>query len=302
MRHHFLGWITPEGQPVSATELASLDTAPWMKVRSLEVLRPHPFTLDRYTLYSYSHPDPVLERPFLIPLEVVFRFGMPQGSSLEKRLAQNPHYYAELGLSTPPVKETLFERPVLEFFTKLEPKDRFLTPQEAFLIAGLSEPDFRHLYDMALLASLWLYQVFAAKGITLWDGKFEFAWTPQGLMLVDSIGPDELRLMVDGVHLSKEVIRQFYTHTPWEMAVREAKQRALSQPGSNWKAICQTQLGQTPLPLSARQKELVDNLYGALANHLLETPIVPTAMPLADVLTHLQQSVAVNDAACAARP
>jgi len=278
LHHHFLGWTDTDGSPLTENQLNGLSHAPLMKLLAVEVVRPRSFSLDQYTLYDY---DLTTSSPFLIPLEVVFRFGMPQGSSLNKRLDSNPHYYAELGLSAPPAASTFFERPVIEFFTKLEPKDRFLSVQEAFLISGLTEEQFAILYDTAMLAALWLYAAFAATGIELWDGKFEFAWSTDGLMMVDSIGPDEVRLIYRDVHLSKEAIRQFYRGTPWEIACRKAKLES----GSDWKKVCSEQ----PLPLEFSQKRVVNNLYGTILNHYLNSSIIPTQMFLDEVVVTLQE-------------
>jgi phosphoribosylaminoimidazole-succinocarboxamide synthase len=294
LNHHFLGWVDKNTNPLEPGQFPSLETAPLMKVNSLDVSRPKPFTVDQSTLYQYDTPSTASGRPFLIPLEVIFRFGMPEGSSLEKRLARNPHYYAELGLSEAPRQNTWFERPVIEFFTKLEPTDRFLPLQEAFLISGLTEAQFKNLYETTVLLSLWLFNTFAKKGIELWDGKFEFAWSPEGLMLVDSIGPDELRLKYKGVHLSKEVIRQFYRGSAWELAVKEAQARAKSQPGTDWKVLCIEQLGETPKPLSAEEKRLVDNLYATLVNYCLDSSVVPATMTFDEVVSALKQEQPVG--------
>ncbi len=287
--HHFLGWVSDAGHTISESDLPTVKSAPLMQVAALEVNRPRPFVLDHQTLYRYDGLEEHHNASFLIPLEVVFRFGMPEGSSLKKRLAQDPNYSATLGLSKMPEENILFERPVIEFFTKLEPLDRFLPLQEAFVISGLSEVQFTQLYEQTVLLALWLYDCFAQKGIALWDGKFEFAWSPEGLMLVDSIGPDELRLKVDGVHLSKEMIRQFYRGTSWEKALQTAKKQYQSHPGTDWKAYCQTELGQSPQPLVSTQKALVDNLYGSLANRVFEKSLVETSMTFEEMILALKQ-------------
>ncbi len=297
LRHHFLGWVNSQGQPLTEAQLSEATEPPLLKVRSIEVNPPAAFTLDQYSLFDYSRHSSSSKRPQLIPLEVVFRFGMPEGSSLEARLNQDDLYFHRLGLSEPPVSNRFFERPVIECFTKLEPTDRFLTPQEALTLSGLTGKQFALLYDTTLLLSLWLYDFFAKHQIELWDGKFEFAWSPdEGLLLVDSIGPDELRLKYEGVHLSKEVIRQFYRNTPWEKAVREAKQLAKLEPGADWKAICENRLGMRPDPLTPSQKQVVDSLYGALANLCLERPRITTTLDFQGVISALksQQTAGVH--------
>ncbi len=287
LAHHCHGLVDTHGTRIPFDTLSAITDPPFMKVTAIDVTRPRAFTLDHHTLYQYDSSEKTASQPFLIPLEVIFRFGMPGGSSLEGRLAKNPAYAYELGLSSPPEKNVMFERPVIEFFTKLEPQDRFLPVQEAFLISGLAEQQFTNLYETATLVSLWLFERFAQKGIELWDGKLEFAWSPQGLMLVDSIGPDELRLIYQGVHLSKELIRQFYRNTPWEKAVQEAKQISQSQPGSDWRKICTEQLQSTPQPFSAEQRELVDSLYGSILNHFMGETVVQVPLTLTDLVSRM---------------
>jgi phosphoribosylaminoimidazole-succinocarboxamide synthase len=291
LRHHFLGWCTKEAHPLELSDLAMSASAPLMQVAAIAIHPPEPFTADQQTLYRY--PAVVNGQPRLIPLEVVFRFGMTEGSSLPSRLQSNPNYFAELGLTERPQTNQPFSRPVVEFFTKLEPKDRFVSYQEAFLLAGISPAEFESLIQTTLFCALWLYHRFDQCGMTLWDGKFEFAWTPDGIQLVDSIGPDELRLTKGGVSLSKEVLRQVYRTTPdladWPRAVQKAKDLAASLPGTDWQALCRNQLGQSPKPLPPEWKLVVDSLYGALTNTIVGQNVVACDLTLDDVIAHIQQ-------------
>ncbi len=291
MNSHFLGWIHPEtGESLSLSDMASLEPAPLMKVQAIEVHRPERIVLDHQVGYDYSRPalqNQHIDVPRLIPLEVIFRFGMPEGSSLQQRLDNIPDYAQTLGLSEIPEANQYFERPVLEFFTKLESTDRFLSSQEALLLSGLNAQLFHRLYDTALLLALWLFNCFHQCPIELWDGKFEFAIGPNGIILVDSIGPDELRLKHRGVHLSKEAIRQFYRGSTWEKALKEAKAKSLLNPHADWKALCIDYMQTLPAPLSPKGKAWVDNLYGAIANTVIGTPIIPQSRTLADLIQEL---------------
>ncbi len=288
--HNFEGLVDRHARPITKEDVTLPETQPLMRVRSVEIPRPRTFVVDQQTIYQYETNNTSGRiRPTLVPLEVIFRFGMPEGSSLKKRLSADPMYYTTLGLTTPPEENVIFERPVIEFFTKLEPEDRFLSPQEAFMISGLTEHQFKALYETTLLVALWLFDVFSYKRIQLWDGKFEFAISEDGLMLVDSIGPDELRLKAEGVHLSKEVIRQFYRGDAWEEAVKKAKAMAASRPGVDWKQICREELGQEPRPLSAQEKHLVENLYAALTNRVMDQEAVPAEMAFDEVVSALQE-------------
>jgi phosphoribosylaminoimidazole-succinocarboxamide synthase len=144
-----------------------------------------------------------------------------------------------------------------------------LSIQEALLISNLTPQQFEELIEFGYQLSLGLFNIFAEKGIELWDGKFEFAISEEGLMLVDSIGPDELRLLYKGVHLSKEMIRQVYRGTKWEQSIKEAQDLARQAGKHDWKAECIEKLHSQPDPLPADFKSTVDKLYGSLTNHLV---------------------------------
>ncbi|HEY9867888.1 MAG TPA: phosphoribosylaminoimidazolesuccinocarboxamide synthase, partial [Candidatus Obscuribacterales bacterium] len=220
-------------------------------------------------VYYYSR-RPVDVRRRLVPLEVVFRFGMPPGSSLTRRLEEDPDYARTLGLSGQPREGEWFAHPVIELFTKLEPKDRLLSLQEALLISCLTPEQFQDMIELSYDTALALYDLLAARGIELWDGKFEFISGEEGLMLADSIGPDELRLVYKGHNLSKEMIRQVYRGSRWESSLKEAQALATEKGRpEQWRQIARTLLKVEPEPLPADFKSAIDKLYGVIANHVI---------------------------------
>jgi len=156
------------------------------------------------------------EENIFIPLEVIFRMGVAKGSSLLKRF---PGKFTE---------NEMFDRPMIEFTTKLERFDRPLTHDEARDISNLNETEWLNLITTTEKIAMTLKEIFAVSGITLWDGKVEFAvgkGINRQIVLVDSIGPDELRLTKDGVQLSKEIIRQYYKDSEWYARLDETKKK-----------------------------------------------------------------------------
>lgn len=231
----------------------------------------------------------------LVPLEIVFRFGMPEGSSLTARLKKNPAYLKELGLPATPTPGEWFPVPVIEFFTKLEPSDRLLSWTEASLMSGLSAETFDKLIETTLNCSLALYHVFAEKGLELWDGKFEFVveYPENGkprILLADSIGPDELRLIYRGHHLSKELIRQIYRDTNWACALQKAKDLAKQRLEPDFKRICIEELKETPARLSNDERGIVDALYGALTNLVAGADVFPNHPSMDEFVTRLNET------------
>jgi len=212
----------------------------------------------------------------LVPLEVIFRFGVPQGSSLMKR-AKDPEYLKDIGLEKQPFPGDQFDIPVIEFSTKLESTDRYINNQVAQRISGMNDIEFSNTKALCLLLASRLKDMFMAIGIKLWDGKFEFAFGAEKdsngnrkLQLVDSIGPDELRLTYNGIQLSKENLRKFYRDSEWYQKVEQAKEMAKERNEKDWKAICQNELGCHPDRLSQEQVTAAAMMYKTLTNALYE--------------------------------
>jgi phosphoribosylaminoimidazole-succinocarboxamide synthase len=259
---------------VADLKKAAMDAEPvLMEVLKADVFRPVPRNITGNTIYFYNNDLTAGRR--LIPLEIVFRFGLPAGSSLIDRLAKDPNYARTLGLKNQPKPNSFFEHPVIELYTKLEPKDRLLTYQEAALMAGLDGQTFENMIELATDIALGLFVMFSDRSIELWDGKVEMILVDGQPVLADSIGPDELRLIHKGCQLSKEMIRQIYRGSVWETSIKEAQTRAQILPNQGWKHICKEELGAAPQPLSPPDKRLVDQLYGVLVNHLIRSQIFP---------------------------
>jgi phosphoribosylaminoimidazole-succinocarboxamide synthase len=114
-----------------------------------------------------------------------------------------------------------FHTPVIEFTTKLEKKDRPLSYREAQAIAGLAGDEFQELRQRVTLIALLARELCHQAGIELIDGKVEFAFGARQnsgqreLILMDSLGPDEMRLIYGESDLSKEFLRQHYRQTSW---------------------------------------------------------------------------------------
>lgn len=290
IRTHFLG-VLPEGSGqlsgdaliLRPTRLAETPgPVRHLAVRQVSWIKPQ-----FQTVLGRGVPDylPTLQvpSPRLIPLEVVFRFSVPEGSSLLERVARDPGYLASIGFPECKLeKNTRWDFPILELFTKLEPSDRALGLSEALAISGLSATRLQEL----LLKTAWiaglLRSICGKRGIELADGKLEWAIRSETgeLFLVDAVGPDELRLLKQGVQLSKEFLRIHYRQTPWYKNVLRAKELAQKQGISEWKKF----VGDQPPPLPSSCRDLGSHLYMALANELTGHHWFPEAWSLAKVV------------------
>ena len=290
LAHHMAHGLVDE----SLSSCALQSPTPYLHVHKVDVLRPS-FDGERYDYRVYQ------ERPSnaLVPLEIIFRFGVPQGSSLMKRI-NNQEYLHELGLTEKPNFGDIFAKPVIEYSTKLESSDVYIPFAQAKEMAGLTEGEAQNLRDLVFVLSLRLRDIFSASDLFLWDGKFEFAFSNdrdedgnRGFVLVDSIGPDELRLTYDGVQLSKECLREPYRKGAWHTALEEAKRLGKERGERDWRKICTQELQCQPENLDPQFIEQIAQLYkslsNAISNQLYGQSIFEDAWTLEQVAQCLRQ-------------
>lgn len=300
---HFLKLTDGSNEALELKDLFARqqDGPVFLEVQEAKVGHPRRHSVLGKEIYFYPTSSIVKDSPSglaLIPLEIVFRFGMPEGSSLKSRLEKNPAYLSELGLSEMPQEGRWFPHPVVEFFTKLETKDRLLSYQEASTMAGLTPEHFETMVELALACALGLYSIFAEKSIELWDGKVEMvldgraASDARAVLLADSIGPDELRLLYGGQHLSKEIIRIYYRGSKWEKAVKEAQEICQQKGIADWKAYFTKEFKLEPEPLSPAFKGAIDNLYCVLLNHLSGESVFPGCPDIESFVGQLKTALA----------
>jgi phosphoribosylaminoimidazole-succinocarboxamide synthase len=97
-------------------------------------------------------------------------------------------------LQAVPKPGELFERPILEFYTKAERIERLLGLQEALLISGLTAGQFEEMIEFGYCVALALFALVEQKGLRVDDGFLEFGSTADGIMLVDTLSPLEMTL------------------------------------------------------------------------------------------------------------
>ena len=210
--------------------------------------------------YDAFHAEADDRGTYLVPLEVVFRNAVPVGSSLRSRTTP-----PEVGLDRDgwPEGPVDLPDPVVEFSTKFEEQDRYLTREEADRIAGVA--DIGDLEALARRVNDAVTDRAAETGFAHEDGKIECLYADGEVRVADVVGTfDENRFAYDGQEVSKEVIRQFYKreHPAWVDAVGEAKARADREGVADWRKLCE----RDPPALPASVIDAVADLYAAGAN------------------------------------
>ncbi len=290
LKTHYVGVLKdpPQGHTLSPVPLEEASNPPkHFVVRQVSAVKPQQVLILGRTVPDYTSTR-ASASPRLIPLEVVFRFSCPAGSSLIERTKQDPGYMASIGFAgyevTPGVQ---WEFPVLELFTKLEPADRPIPLSEALAVSGLTGAQLQEMLLKTAWVAAFLKTLCHQKGLELADGKLEWGIESDGtVFLVDAIGPDELRILKDGIQLSKEFLRTYYRTTSWYQATVEAKKKAKEQGVLDWKKFVKD----SPPALPKEQKELASQLYQSLANELTDRTWFKNAWGLEKVLSELRKT------------
>lgn len=265
IKTHYRGLIDKTGKTVTVEELEHPTGI--MEIDLVNVFRPKAIMKDGKLHYDYRVYTHRL-RNFLIPLEIIYRNGLPEGSSVFKRLEEGVITIEMLGLDHYPRPGERLSRPVFDVSTKLEQGDRYLTWDEAKEVAGLSDEEVEDIKTLLLKVNKMITQIALKADLENEDGKIELAFdTERRLMVVDVVGTlDECRFTYDGLHVSKEIARQFYRKTDWCKDVEEAKKRAETEGVTDWKKLCMSK----PPKLDPTLKRTISEMYMSVANELTE--------------------------------
>ncbi|RLI86902.1 MAG: phosphoribosylaminoimidazolesuccinocarboxamide synthase [Archaeoglobales archaeon] len=247
IRTHYLGLV--EDNKIKRIDEVE-EPSEVMEVKLVRVLKPKGYD---YSIFKLERSN------FLIPLEVIYRNSLPEGSSVFRRLERGEISHKDLGLDHYPKPNEKLEKPIIDFSTKLEDRDRYLKWDEAREIAGLSEDEFDEILHLTLRIDEIITREVEKAGLSNEDGKIEFAFDEKrGLMVVDAVGtPDECRFMLEGLHISKEILRRYYRRTDWYRRIEEAKGNP------NWR-----EMAGKPPRLPKDLIKAVSDMYKACCNEI----------------------------------
>jgi phosphoribosylaminoimidazole-succinocarboxamide synthase len=260
---HYRGLVGANGKVVRFDELEQSSSV--MEISLVNVYRPKADVEQGKLEYDYGVYTPKLQN-FLIPLEIIYRNGLPEGSSIFKRLEQGSVTVEELGLDHYPRVGEKLSKPIFDVSTKLEEGDRYVSWAEAQRIAGLSDRELEKVKDLLLKVDETIMEITSKAGLVNEDGKIELALDPQRrLMVVDVVGTlDECRFTYNGLHVSKEIARQYYRKTEWFKDAEKAKKKATAEGIEDWKKLVKTK----PPNLDLTLKNIISEMYVATANEL----------------------------------
>jgi phosphoribosylaminoimidazole-succinocarboxamide synthase len=282
VKTHYRGLVDEMGRVVRINEL-ELPTDV-MEINLVNVYRPRAFVEGGKLKYDYSIYTPNL-RNYLIPLEIIYRNGLPEGSSIFKRLEQGFITLEELGLDHMPRPGEKLTKPIFDVSTKLEDGDRYVSWKEAQKIAGLKDEEVDEVKALLLKVDETITEIVSKACLVNEDGKIELAFDPERQpMVVDVVGTmDECRFTYNGLHVSKEIARIYYRRTEWAREVEECKKKAKEQGIEDWKMLVKSQ----PPKLDPKLKTLISQMYMAVTNEAIGRKIFE-APRLAGIMKNFQ--------------
>lgn len=252
---HYRGVVDGDSEIVDLADCTEPPTE-----MAIELTQVPDLPYDSETGYDYDTYHDAAGENFLIPLEVVFRNTVPVGSSLRKR--GEPADYG-LDSETWPDEAVDLPEPVVEFSTKYEEQDRYVSHEEADRIAGTASID--ELESVARSVNEIITEHAKSVGFSHEDGKIECLYYNGTVAVADVVGTfDENRFSVGGHQLSKEVIRQYYKREQpeWVEAVSAAKADVAEADVADWRPLCDVD----PISLPPEVVEAVSAMYAAGTN------------------------------------
>ena len=233
---------------------------------------------------------------YLVGLEIIFRNGLPLGSSVFKRIeragqladrkqagAQLGRIFKELGVKEPPQPGQMLPAPVMSYTTKLEAGDRELERRQAYRLSGLPRREFNALDGLALRVNRVITEQAERTGFAHYDGKIETVWN-DGLLVCDVIGTfDENRFAFQGEQVSKEVLRQWYKRNQPEFVSACDRWK---RTGPGWQKKCEVK----PRKLPAEFATLASQMYMSGCNRYTGKRVFDSP-PLEQVMERLKSQV-----------
>lgn len=238
LRTHHQGMVSREDGTLYDDSLPA-ELSNLTLIKKYTIHKPDPLTFMNAHLYDYE--KYYGNDQFVIPLEVIVRFGVTSGSSILRKFnamgdAGKKAYLTELGLTNDLAPWQTFGIPRTDLTTKYEPEDRAMTKQEALLVSGIGGGKFKEVLTRGILAAFMVHKIFDKMGLNLWDLKWELAKDGEDLVFVDTLDTDSVRATlvsnVDGrnyiVNFNKQAMRDYYivVHDEWYAAVNKTKKEA----------------------------------------------------------------------------
>jgi hypothetical protein len=90
------------------------------------------------------------------------------------------------------------------------------------------------------------------------------------------------------------LIRQIYKDSAWSKALQKSKELAKQRLDSDFKRICIEELKEQPAKLNNEERQIVNALYGTLANHISGAEVFPDHPSMDEFVDSLDKTFKQN--------
>ncbi|MCX8058370.1 MAG: phosphoribosylaminoimidazolesuccinocarboxamide synthase [Spirochaetes bacterium] len=253
-----------------------------MKIKLVNVYKPNLLNNNyNYDVYKIKTSN------FLLPLEIIYRNKITEGSSFLKRFRENKINLLDYDLDKFPEIDVFLNKPIFDFSTKLEITDRYINRYEAQKISGLNNFEMNKLIELLMSINNIISEEYNRLGFENIDGKIEVAFDEnRDFMVVDVVGTlDECRFFYEGVHLSKEILRIYYRNSEWYKDLEYAKKKDRF----NWKEICKSKPEKLPEDL----KKAISSIYCYVTNKIIGFDYFKNIFDLKDSIKIIKNYIVV---------
>ncbi|MBN1114184.1 MAG: hypothetical protein JXA66_02470 [Oligoflexia bacterium] len=231
---HYIGLVTNEGTLISAKEAISGKITPTIsRVRFVNRLMPE-FANGKWD-YSIFREPPC--NNFVLPVEFISRNNLPESSSVWRRIADRELNLEDMGLPSGFKKgDRLPEhlKPILDFSTKFEPDDRYISARATLDLLGIDDASFDLINKTTRNVSNIMTEYAESAGFKREDGKVEYVTYVENdrkkYVLGDAVCTwHEDRLITpQGLGISKQIIRDKVKslNPAWYEEIQRAKKLA----------------------------------------------------------------------------
>jgi phosphoribosylaminoimidazole-succinocarboxamide synthase len=281
---HYVGMVH-QGEAISAAEAIRRGVAPdTLRVRLVNRLLPT-HTASGWN-YSVFHAPPT--NHFVVPIEFISRVKIGANSSVWKRVARGEVSLAELGLPADIRPGDPLPRHVLDYSTKYEPEDRYVSAEGAREITGFPPERWAKINQTTAEASRLMTELAQSRGVQREDGKVEYVTLDHrggGDVLGDAVTTlHEDRLILDGTDITKQAIRDAVKRCSpeWAAEIDRAKTEARRQGVADFRTLMDPAVRYVSPP--AEFFERYNALARAFVNHWVGASVYPEDRDLAQRL------------------
>lgn len=275
---HYLGLIGNNFENISIEDAISKKLKPTIsRVKFVNRLAPTFIA----GAWDYSNFKNTPANNFVLPLEFISRNILSKNSSVWKRIEDGELKISDLNLPDNFKKGDSVPKelaPILDFSTKFEPDDRYVSKLEALNILGVNNNTFDKINKITVIASKLMTSYAESRDFVREDGKVEyikiFEEGVEKILLADAVCTwHEDRLLFNGFNISKQLIRNKIKelNPKWYEEIQLAKKQAKHEGHDDFRKLMNSDIKYiSPEPIFF---ENVNNVFRAATNQWLAEKI-----------------------------